>query len=76
MAMKKSYYKYHEYIDNYLNAIKNNDVIVGKEIKKLPALVEKELNKDNVFIDSDKIYDAKRVIEEYSDVTLLIGNYL
>lgn len=70
MKMKKSNYKYHEYIDNYLNAIKNNDVIVGEYIKKLPKLVEKELNKDNVFIDSDKIYDAKRVIEEHSDITL------
>ncbi|MBU5425006.1 hypothetical protein KQI41_01170 [Tissierella pigra] len=68
--MKKSDYKYHEYIDNYLNAIKNNEVTVGKYIKKLPKLVEKELNKDNVFIDSDKIYDAKRVIEEHSDITL------
>src|SRR5690625_1925080 len=70
MTMAKSTYKHHEYIDNYLNAIKNNDVIVGKYIKKLPRLGEKELNKDNVFIDSDKIYDAKRVIEEHSDITL------
>ncbi|MBU5292816.1 hypothetical protein KQH90_02030 [Anaerosalibacter bizertensis] len=68
--MAKSCYKYHEYIDGYLNAIKNNEVIVGKYIKKLPSLVEKELNKDNVFIDSDKIYDTKRVIEEHSDITL------
>jgi phage terminase large subunit-like protein len=70
MKMTKSSYKYHEYIDNYLNAIKNDEVIVGKYIKKLPRLVEKELNKDNVFIDSNKIYDTKRVIEEHSDITL------
>ncbi len=70
MKMTKSSYKYHEYIDNYLNAIKNDEIIVGEYIKKLPRLVEKELNKDNVFIDSDKIYDTKRVIEEHSDITL------
>lgn len=70
MKMTKSSYKYHEYIDNYLNAIKNDEVIVGKYIKKLPSLVEKELNKDNIFIDSNKIYDTKRVIEEHSDITL------
>lgn len=70
VTMEKSYYKYHEYIDSYLNAIKNDEVIVGKYMKKLPNLVEKELNKDNVFIDSDKIYDTKRVIEEHSDITL------
>lgn len=70
MMMAKSSYRYHEYIDNYLNAIKNGDVIVGEYIKKLPVLVEKELNRDNVYIDSDKIYDTKRVIEEYSDITL------
>lgn len=70
MKMTKSCYKYHEYIDNYLNAIKNNEVVVDKYIKKLPALVEKELSKDNVFVDSEKIYDAKRVIEEHSDITL------
>ena len=70
MKMTKSSYKYHEYIDNHLNAIKNNEVMVGKYIKKLPSLVEKELNKDNIFIDSNKIYDTKRVIEEHSDITL------
>ncbi len=70
MKMTKSSYKYHEYIDNYLNAIKNDEIIVGEYIKKLPRLVEKELNKDHVFIDSDKIYDTKRVIEEHSDITL------
>ena len=48
MAMKKCSYKYHEYIDNYLNAIKNDKVVVGKYIKKSPALVEKELNKDDI----------------------------
>src|SRR5699024_10345805 len=68
--MKKNTYKYHEYIDTYLDGIKNNELIVGKYIKKLPAIVEKELNKNNVFIDTDKIYDTRRVIEEHSDITL------
>lgn len=68
--MKKSDYKYHEYIDNYLNTIKNNKITVGKYLKKLPKIIEKELNKENVLIDSEKIYDAKRVIEEHSDITL------
>src|SRR5699024_12330341 len=68
--MKKNTYKYHEYIDTYLDGIKNNELIVGKYIKKLPAIVEKELNKNNVFIDTDKIYDTRRGIEEHSDITL------
>lgn len=70
MMMKITNYRHHEYIDGYLDAIKNDKIVVGKYIKKLPALVEKELNQDNVYIDSDKIYDAKRVIEEHSDITL------
>lgn len=71
MTMKKKHsYRYHEYIDDYLNSIKNNTNNVGEEIKKLPRIIEKELNKENVFIDSDKIYDTKRVIETHSDITL------
>ena len=71
--MATASYKYHEYIDNYLDAIKNDEVVVGKYMKKLPAIVEKELDKDNIYIDSDKIYDTKRVIESHSDITLLIA---
>lgn len=68
--MKSSGCKYHEYIDEYLNAIKNDEIIVGKYLKKLPALVEKELSKPNIEIDSKQIYETKRVIEEHSDITL------
>ncbi|HZJ99103.1 MAG TPA: terminase TerL endonuclease subunit [Tissierellaceae bacterium] len=68
--MKSTGYKYHEYIDNYLNAIKNDEVVVGEYLKKLPALVEKELSKPKIKIDSKQIYETKRVIEEHSDITL------
>lgn len=63
-------YKYHEYIDGYLNAIASGGVIVGEYMQKLPRLVESQIDRPNVFIDTDKIYDQKRVIEEYSDITL------
>ena len=70
MKMKTISYRYHEYIDSYLDAILNDEIVAGKYLKKLPALVEKELSKPNIEIDSKQIYETKRVIEEHSDITL------
>lgn len=70
MTNKTSCYKYHEYIDEYINRARSGENIVGKDILKAMDLIESQLNQDNVFIDSDKIYDAKRVMETDSGITL------
>ena len=64
-------YKYHEYIDSYINKVRNKEIRTSKDIKKAMDLVELKLDNEDVFIDSDKIYDAKRIIEENFNIKLL-----
>lgn len=70
MTQQTICYKYHEYIDEYINGVKDGSITVGKDIKKAVKLIEKQLDQDNVIIDTEKIYDAKRVMETDSGITL------
>lgn len=63
--MSRSGYKYHEYIDCYIDSIESGKKRSSNRIKKAMRLVKRKLDKPHVFIDSDQIYDAKRIIEEH-----------
>lgn len=58
-------YKYHPYIDDYLNEIESNPESFCKEMKLVPALVRKKLNNPDVFIDTGKIDKAVELIERH-----------
>lgn len=66
-----SNYKYHEYIDSYIEAVRTEEIKTSKEIKLAMDLIELKLNNDDVFIDSEKIYDARRIIENHFNITLI-----
>src|SRR5699024_6417095 len=70
MTMTLSY-KYHEYIDTYIKDIESGRIKSSKRLKKAMKLVKTKLDNEDVFIDSNKIYDAKRIIEENFDMKLL-----
>lgn len=62
---------YHPYIDDYIDKIRNGDIESSKEIKQATDLVERKLNKDNVFIDNEKINKAVELTERYFGYNLL-----
>ena len=64
-------YRYHEYIDTYIANIRQGKIKASKRLKKALTLVERKLNNKDVFIDSKKISECKRVIEKYFKIELL-----
>lgn len=58
-------YKYHEYIDDWIHLVESGKVHTCNEQKLLIELVKKELDSPNVYVDSEKIYEAVRVVEDY-----------
>ncbi|KZR58453.1 hypothetical protein A3781_17310 [Bacillus badius] len=64
-------YKYHPYIDNYINAVETGKVKTSKEIKLLIKLVKRKLDDPDVIINYDEITDAKEFIERYFPFKLL-----
>lgn len=64
-------YKYHKYIDTYIEDVRNGTVKASKRLKKAMKYIERKLNNKDVFIDNKKINEAKRIIEEYFDMKLL-----
>lgn len=69
--MKPSIYKYHEYIDSYMAKVRNGDIKASERLIKAMDYVETKLDHEDVFIETEKIDEAKRVIEEYFEMTLL-----
>lgn len=67
----KNKYKYHEYIDTYMKDVRTGKIKSSKEIKQAMDIVDLKLDNEDVFIDTKKIYDAKRIIEENFNITLL-----
>lgn len=57
--------KFSKYIDNYINAVANGEIIVPKSIHQAIELIEDTLNKPNVVIKHEMIETAKEKIEEY-----------
>ncbi|SNY19378.1 Phage terminase-like protein, large subunit, contains N-terminal HTH domain [Orenia metallireducens] len=64
-------YKYHKYIDEYIEAIRTGKVESSKEIKLMTDYVEFKLEQQNAVVRSDMIDDAVRVIEKYFNFKLL-----
>lgn len=63
--------KYHPFISEYMNDVRTGEVRTSKEIKLAMDIVDLKLSDEDVFIDSDKIYDAQRIIEENFEITLI-----
>ena len=65
-------YKYHEYIDGFINDVKENPDNYGKDIKKAIKLVQRKLNPPNdVVIESDMIYTAVEQMEDKFNFKLI-----
>ncbi len=64
-------YKYHEYIDTWIDLVESGKVQACEEQKLLMSFVRKVLDDDNVYIDSERIYEAVRVVEDYFPFKLL-----
>lgn len=58
-------YKYHEYIDERIHLVESGKVHTCIEQKMLIEFVKKVLDDPNVYIDSEKIYESVRVVEDY-----------
>lgn len=65
--MKNLSYKY---IDNYIEAIASGKIKASKRLKKAIKIVEKDLKRNDVYVDIDRIEEGKRVIEEYFGIRL------
>ena len=61
MTMRKC--KYHPYIDDYIEKIKNEKIVSSKEIKLAMALVEEKLDNPDVIIKSEMIEKAVELTE-------------
>lgn len=64
-------YKYHEYIDTWMNLVTTVKAHACKEQKQLMKFVKKVLDEEDVYIDSNKIYEAVDVIEKYFPFKLI-----
>ncbi len=64
-------YKYHKFIDNYLNDVENGNIKTNKYIKLAVKYVRKKLDSGNVIIKSEKIDRAVELIEKYMDMKLI-----
>ncbi|HEF1857248.1 terminase TerL endonuclease subunit [Bacillus thuringiensis] len=69
--MTMTNYKYHPYIDNYINMVESGQVKSSKEVKLLMGLLKKKLSQNNIVINHDEITEAKECIERYFPFELL-----
>lgn len=58
-------YKYHEYIDEWFRLVETGAVKTCKEQKQLVKFLKKELDRPDVQIRSDDIYEAVELVERY-----------
>ena len=64
-------YRYHEYIDDWIDLVESGKVHTCEEQKLLMLFVKKVLDDPNVYIDSNKIYEAGRIVEDYFPFKLI-----
>lgn len=69
--MKKSNYRYHPYIDDYMKKIDTGRVPASKEIKKAMPYIRAKLNDPDVIIKNDMIKKGVELTEEYFEMKLL-----
>lgn len=65
IQMKTTSYKYHPYIDEYIDGVRSGKYLASKNVHLLMDLVERKLQQDNVVIDENEITEAKEFIERY-----------
>lgn len=58
-------YKYHPFIDDYIDGVRSGKYIVSNDVKLLVDLVERKLQQENVIIDTNEITEAREFIERY-----------
>lgn len=58
-------YKYHLFLDDYINGVKSGKYLASEDVKLLVQLVERKLQQENVIIDTNEITEAKEFIERY-----------
>lgn len=63
-------YKYHKYIDEYMNLIESEEIPSSKELKVAMVYIRRKLDDPDVFIDGEKIERATELIEKYFEITL------
>jgi len=51
------------HIDNYIDAVRNGEILVSQDVAALIELVEKKLTQENVWIDENAINEAIESIE-------------
>jgi len=64
-------YKYHKYIDTYKKKFDNGEIPACKELKQAMNYIKNKLDDPDVYIDSEKVDQAVRIIEKYFDFKLL-----
>lgn len=69
--MTTSNYKYHKYIDTYMAGVRSGKIKASKRLVKAMDYIETKIDSDDVFIEVEKINEAKRIIEEYFEIKLL-----
>lgn len=69
--MGKRKRNYHPFIDEYMDKIRNGEILAGKRLKLAMDYIEFKLNDEDVFIDHEKIDKAKELIEKYFSFKLL-----
>lgn len=69
--MKMKAYKYHEYIDKWFYLVESGEVHTCEEQKLLVNFLKIVLDDPNVYIDSNRIYESVRVVEDYFPFDLI-----
>lgn len=64
-------YRYHEYIDTWIDLVESGKVHTCEEQKLLIDFVKKVLDDENVYIDHERIYESVRVVEDYFPFELI-----
>ena len=67
----KDSYRYHEYIDEWIDMVDSGEVESCEEQKQLMRLIESVLDNEDVVIDSERIYKGVETIESYFPFKLL-----
>jgi len=63
--------KYHPFIDEYMDDVRNGTIVVGKDIILAMDYLEEKLNNPDVFIDHEKIEKAVELMERYFQMKLI-----
>ena len=69
--MTTSNYKYHPYIDEYMDKIDTGKIPASKEMKKVMPYIRYKLDDPDVIIKNEMIRKGVELIEKYFEMKLL-----